>query len=124
MVCDVCPWWLAYTLDNRVRRWIHKPGRIFEKYAKPGMTVLDLGCGMGFSALPLARIVGDGGCVIAVDIQRKTFSKSARPRRGWADGSVRSGAWPYPSESKLRWTLPLRSGCRMRFPTPSDSCAR
>ena len=38
---------------------------------KPGDTVCDLGCGNGFYTLKLARLVGDNGRVIAVDIQRE-----------------------------------------------------
>jgi len=36
---------------------------------KPGMTVCDMGCGNGFYSLPLARLVGPTGRVLAVDIQ-------------------------------------------------------
>jgi ubiquinone/menaquinone biosynthesis C-methylase UbiE len=36
---------------------------------RPGMTVCDLGCGNGFHTLPLARLIGDQGQVLAVDIQ-------------------------------------------------------
>jgi ubiquinone/menaquinone biosynthesis C-methylase UbiE len=35
------------------------------------MTVLDVGCGMGFFSIGLAKLVGDKGCVIAVDVQPK-----------------------------------------------------
>ncbi|MBU3748665.1 MAG: class I SAM-dependent methyltransferase, partial [Burkholderiaceae bacterium] len=35
----------------------------------PGQTVCDLGCGNGFYTLELARMVGPGGLVYAVDIQ-------------------------------------------------------
>jgi ubiquinone/menaquinone biosynthesis C-methylase UbiE len=38
---------------------------------KPGNTVCDLGCGNGFYTLKLARLVGEKGKVIAVDIQRE-----------------------------------------------------
>ena len=37
--------------------------------AKKGMTVCDLGCGNGFYSLRLAKIVGDQGRILAVDIQ-------------------------------------------------------
>ncbi len=36
---------------------------------KLGMTVCDLGCGNGFHSLPLARLIGEKGRVLAVDIQ-------------------------------------------------------
>jgi len=70
-MADVCPWWHAYTFDNFLRRIFYKPERIFGSYVQPGMTVLDVGCGMGFNSIGLARMVGDEGCVIAVDLQQK-----------------------------------------------------
>jgi ubiquinone/menaquinone biosynthesis C-methylase UbiE len=33
-----------------------------------GQTVLEVGCGPGFFTVPAARIVGDGGAVVALDI--------------------------------------------------------
>ena len=36
---------------------------------KPGMTVVDMGCGNGFYTLKLAKLVGEKGLVLAVDIQ-------------------------------------------------------
>jgi ubiquinone/menaquinone biosynthesis C-methylase UbiE len=38
---------------------------------KPGDTVCDMGCGNGFYTLKLAKLVGERGKVIAVDIQRE-----------------------------------------------------
>ena len=67
----VCPWWLAYTFDNPFRRLFHIPETIFEPYLKKGMTAMDLGCGMGFFSIGMARMVGDTGKVISVDIQQK-----------------------------------------------------
>ena len=65
----VCPWWMAYTFDNPLRRLVHNPEKIFAGYVTEGMTVLDTGCGMGYFSLGLARIVGDSGKVISVDLQ-------------------------------------------------------
>ena len=45
------------------------------------MKVLDLGCGMGFFSLPIARMIGGKGKVICVDIQEKminTLKKRAK----------------------------------------------
>lgn len=67
----VCPWWLAYTFDNPFRRLIHDPEKIFSPYLKNGMTAMDVGCGMGFFSIGMARRVGDTGKVISVDIQQK-----------------------------------------------------
>lgn len=65
----ICPWWAGYFIDNRLRRLIHDPARIVGPYVHPGMTALDVGCGMGFFSLALAALVGPAGCVIAADLQ-------------------------------------------------------
>jgi ubiquinone/menaquinone biosynthesis C-methylase UbiE len=67
----VCPWWLAYTFDNPFRRLIHDPEKIFSPYLKKGMTAMDVGCGMGFFSIGMARMIGDTGKIISVDIQQK-----------------------------------------------------
>jgi cyclopropane fatty-acyl-phospholipid synthase-like methyltransferase len=67
----VCPWWLAYTFDNRLRSMIHRPEKVLSPYVRPGMTVMDAGCGMGVFSIGMARLVGDDGLVISVDIQNE-----------------------------------------------------
>jgi ubiquinone/menaquinone biosynthesis C-methylase UbiE len=67
----ICPWWLAYTFDNPFRRFFHNPEKMIGSYVSKGMTVLDVGCGMGFFSIGLAKLVGDTGCVIAADVQPK-----------------------------------------------------
>ena len=64
----VCPWWLCYSFDNPLRHLIHDPERLLEPYVKTGMTAVDIGCGMGYFTLGLAKLVGPGGTVIAVDL--------------------------------------------------------
>ncbi len=66
-----CPWWGGYFIDNRFRRLLHKPEQILAPYLEPCMTAMDFGCGMGFFAIPMARLVGDEGRVLAVDLQQK-----------------------------------------------------
>ena len=67
----VCPWWLAYTFDNPLRAFFHRPDQIFAHVVKEGMTVADIGCGMGYFSIGLAKKVKIKGRVIAVDIQKK-----------------------------------------------------
>jgi len=71
MAKHVCPWWLAYTFDNPLRRIFHKPEEIFFPYLQEGMTAVDLGCGMGYFSIGMAKIVGETGKVISVDLQQK-----------------------------------------------------
>ena len=70
-MAHVCPWWGGYFIDNPLRRLFHNPEKILGPYVKPGMTVMDLGCGMGLFSIAMARIVGEEGRVIAVDLQQK-----------------------------------------------------
>lgn len=77
----VCPWWLAYTFDNPVRRIFHKPDKMFSAYLKEGMTAVDLGCGMGYFSIGMAKIVGESGKVISVDIQKKMLDALVRRAR-------------------------------------------
>ena len=67
----VCPWPGGYFMHNPIRRLFHNPAKIVGPYVKPGMTVMDVGCGMGFCSITMAKIVGDSGHVIAVDLQQK-----------------------------------------------------
>jgi cyclopropane fatty-acyl-phospholipid synthase-like methyltransferase len=67
----VCPWWGGYFIDNRFRRLFHKPEKILASYVQQGMTVMDFGCGMGLFSIAMAGLVGEGGCVIAVDVQQE-----------------------------------------------------
>jgi len=71
MKTHVCPWWFAYTFDNRIRRLFHKPEKILGPYVKQGMTVMDVGCGMGFFSMGLAKLVGHEGHVISADLQQQ-----------------------------------------------------
>ena len=75
----VCPWWAAsLTIDIPLRRWLHDPQKIVGPYVQPGMTVLDVGCGVGWFSIPMARMVGDRGKVIAVDLQRQMLGRLRR----------------------------------------------
>jgi len=64
------PAFIGRFLDSDLRRWMQPPDKIIERSGiKPGMRVIDLGCGSGAFALFIARVVGGGGKVYAVDIQ-------------------------------------------------------
>jgi ubiquinone/menaquinone biosynthesis C-methylase UbiE len=71
MAPHVCPWWVGYLLASPIRRLIHNPEKILAPHISDGMTVLEIGPGMGFFTIPAARMVGESGRVIAVDLQQK-----------------------------------------------------
>jgi 2-polyprenyl-3-methyl-5-hydroxy-6-metoxy-1,4-benzoquinol methylase len=67
----VCPWWFAYTFDNALRKLFHNPKKMLASYLREGMSALDIGCGMGFFSIGMARLVGDRGSVTAIDLQEE-----------------------------------------------------
>jgi ubiquinone/menaquinone biosynthesis C-methylase UbiE len=87
MTPRVCPWWLGYFLASPLRRLVEDPDKLLGGLITPGMTVLDVGCAMGFFTLPATRMAGSSGRVIAVDIQPKMISalKRRAKRRGLLD---------------------------------------
>ena len=86
----VCPHQAAFLLDNGIRRLLQPPRRILTPFIAPGDTVVDLGCGPGFFTLPLARLTGPKGKVLAVDLQARMLARVRRKaeRQGLADRIV------------------------------------
>ena len=79
MANRVCPWWIGYLLASPLRRWLGQdPAKILSPYVREAMTVLEPGPGMGFFTIPLARLVGPSGRVIAVDLQPKMIESLKR----------------------------------------------
>jgi ubiquinone/menaquinone biosynthesis C-methylase UbiE len=87
MADHCCPWWMNYIIGNPLRRWLEPPEKLFGDMVEPGMSVLDAGCGMGVFTLPLARMAGPGGSVVAVDFDPRNLSVLERKarRRGFGD---------------------------------------
>ena len=75
----VCPWWLGYLLASPIRRWLtQSPEKMLAPFVHEGSIVLEPGPGMGFFTLPLARMVGSTGRVVAVDVQPKMLAELKR----------------------------------------------
>ncbi|MBW1798202.1 MAG: class I SAM-dependent methyltransferase [Deltaproteobacteria bacterium] len=83
----VCPVWVGYLLASPVRKLLQNPEKILVPHVKEGMKVLDIGCAMGFFSLPLARVVGQAGKVICVDVQEKMIEslKKRSEKAGLSD---------------------------------------
>lgn len=73
MAEKVCPVWVGYLLLTPLRKLFQNPNKILKPYVKDGMKVMDVGCAMGFFSLELAKLVGNNGKVICVDMQKKMF---------------------------------------------------
>ena len=87
MAEDVCPVWVAYLLASPLRKLLQNPERILAPCVHESMTVVDIGCAMGFFSLPLARLVGSRGRVVCLDMQAKMLSglEKRTARAGLAD---------------------------------------
>jgi SAM-dependent methyltransferase len=77
-LAHTCPWWFGYFLLTPLRRLVHGPARVLGPHVRPGMLVVEPGCGMGFFTLDLARMVGPGGRVVAIDVQERMVAALRR----------------------------------------------
>jgi ubiquinone/menaquinone biosynthesis C-methylase UbiE len=74
----VCPWWLGYLLASPIRKLVQDPEQILSPYVAEGMIAVDIGCGMGYFSIPMAKLVGNRGKVICVDLQEKMLASLKR----------------------------------------------
>lgn len=77
----VCPAWAGPLLDRPLRRLFERPEKLLGDSVKPRMIVLEPGCGMGYFTLPIARMTGPEGRVVAVDLQPKMIEGLVRRAR-------------------------------------------
>ena len=63
-------------MGSKVRKWLSNPVKTLRGAdIKPGQSVLEVGCGTGFYTIPAARLIGDQGCLIAMDLHRGLLNK-------------------------------------------------
>lgn len=90
-----CPWWLVPLLENPYFERVAGAEELLDRAGvEPGMTVLDAGCGPGRVTVPAARRVGEGGRVVAVDLQPRMLRRLERrlDDRGLANVETVHGA--------------------------------
>jgi len=69
---------MGYFLINPFRAIAQNPKKLLSPFVKNGMNVLEVGPGMGFFTIPLARMVGETGKVHCVDVQEKMLNALKR----------------------------------------------
>ncbi len=84
-----CPWLIQYLLASPLRRLHEPPGKLVGPFVQPGMTVVEPGCGFGFVSLELARLVGEEGKIISVDVEPRAVKRlEARARKAGLAGRM------------------------------------
>ena len=55
-------------MESRLRQWLMSPIKTLQGAGiKPGQSVLEVGCGRGFFTIRAAELIGDQGCLVAMD---------------------------------------------------------
>jgi SAM-dependent methyltransferase len=73
-----CPSWLAWLLENPFNGEANARLAVQRLDLRPGMRVLDAGCGPGRLTVPIAQAVGPQGEVTALDIQPAMLERARR----------------------------------------------
>jgi ubiquinone/menaquinone biosynthesis C-methylase UbiE len=70
---------MAAVMESRLRYRFFGPMKILRGAdIHPGQTVLELGCGTGFFTLTAAQLIGDAGCLIAMDVLQVSVDAVSR----------------------------------------------
>ena len=77
----ICPPWLAPFLDNPLRRWLTGSRKLAQRHVRPGMTVLDFGCGPAPMLRDFLRAAAPDGRVVCADMQQAMLDHVARKAR-------------------------------------------
>ncbi len=77
----VARWYHMILIPDWLRRMLQRPQSFLPGLVKRDMTVADIGCGLGFYTIELARLVGPGGKVLAVDLQAEMLKWAQKKAR-------------------------------------------
>jgi ubiquinone/menaquinone biosynthesis C-methylase UbiE len=99
------PTLIAPLLTSPMRRWIQPPDAVIRRSGiVTGMRVLEVGCGNGMMTVPAARAVGEGGRVVAFDIQAAMLRMLKARIARMKDQDISAGINPVAGDARA---LPL-----------------
>ena len=56
-------------MGSNVRQWLFDPFKTLQGAdIQSGQTILEVGCGTGFFTIPAAQMIGDKGCIVAMEV--------------------------------------------------------
>ncbi len=59
----------GFIMGSRVRQWLMDPVKTLKGAdIQSGQTILEVGCGTGFFTVKAAQLVGNHGCIVALDV--------------------------------------------------------
>jgi len=74
-------WYHLIWYPDWFRRIHQKPDRFLSELVREGMAAADIGCGLGFYTVEMAKLVGEKGHVLAVDFQPEMLKLAERKTR-------------------------------------------
>ena len=92
LLSKIMPWHVGLAILEPIERLFGSPKRLVRPYAKNGMVVADLGCGRGFYTLALAELVGQGGKVYAVDLDKQNIRAVEKKANKGGHGNIEAHA--------------------------------
>lgn len=82
--CIPWPHWLAFMLENPYMKVVSPSRKLVDRlHLRPGMVVIDFGCGSGRLSLPIAQGVAPDGLLIGLDLQAKMLEKAEARLAKW-----------------------------------------
>jgi len=80
--------WKEMLIDTRRRQTLEDTLKIHTEWLglKPGMTIVDLGCGLGYLGYTFWPFFGEGGHYVGVDISEALLRDSRQAAVHWANG--------------------------------------
>jgi ubiquinone/menaquinone biosynthesis C-methylase UbiE len=101
------PAFIGGFLNSGLRRRLQPPeGIIADSDIRPGMTILEIGCGSGAFTIAAARAVGPGGRVYALDIEERMLRQLERKLAETENSEIRN----IELLNKSAYELPFKDG--------------
>ncbi len=66
-------------MGSKVRQWLFDAFKTLQGADfQSGQTILEVGCGTGFFTIPAAQLIGDQGCLVAMDVSSGFIEQVSR----------------------------------------------
>ena len=122
---------IAYTMHSAAANWLIRKEREKEESTeemikalelKEGMTVADVGCGNGYHSIIMAKLIGNKGKVLCVDIQQKMLDllKKRAAKAGIENFELIKGKYTDPMLPKGKVDLILLVDAYHEFTDPEN----